>query len=65
MKQVDDHVKIRLISQLIRGISPKDTQVSTTISTSFVLPSSGVFAAFFILDLNDSGSAKFAFRTSL
>ena len=46
--QDDDHVKMRLTSQLINGISrvlPKLLKYDngTIISTSFVLPSTGVF----------------------
>ena len=57
--QVDDHVKMRLISQLINGISGAVRKLlnyfnGTAISTSFVLPSAGVFLVIFILDLNDS-----------
>ena len=55
--QVDDHVKIRLTSQLIKGISRVLQKLleyvnGTIISTSFVLPSVGVFPVIFILDLS-------------
>ena len=54
--QVGDHVKIRLISQLINGISrilQKWLKYfnGTIILTSFVLPAAGVFPVIFILDL--------------
>ena len=53
--QVDDHVNWRLISQLINGISRVLQKLlkyfdSTIISTSFVLPSSGVFPVIFVLN---------------
>ena len=60
--QVNDHVKMRLTSQLINDI-PKVLQKvlkyfdGIIISTSFVLPSAGVFLVV-ILDLNDSEAAK-------
>ena len=54
--QVDDHVQMRLTSQLIN---------STIISTSFLLPLEGVFPVIFILDLNDSESVKLSFDLSL
>ena len=37
----------------------------TIISTSFVLPSGGVFPVTFILDLSDSGSFKLSFGSFL
>ena len=54
--QVDDHVKMRLISQLIGGISRVFQKFlkyfnGTIISASFVLPSAGVFPVIFILDV--------------
>ena len=57
--QVGGHVKIRLTSQLINGISRVLQKLlkyfnGTIISTSFVLPAAGVFPVIFILDLNDS-----------
>ena len=60
--QVDDHVKIRLTSQLINGISRVLQKLlkyfnGTIILTSFVLPPAGVFPVIFTLDLNDSESA--------
>ena len=54
--QVDDHVQMRLTSQLIN---------STIISKSFLLPLEGVFSVIFILDLNDSESVKLSFDLSL
>ena len=50
---------MRLITLLIKGISRALLKLlahfnSTTILTSFVLPSSGVFLAILILNLNDS-----------
>ena len=53
-----DHVKIRLTSQLINGISsvlPKLLRYfnGTIISTSFVLSAAGAFPVISILDLND------------
>ena len=64
--QVDDHVKMRLTSQLIKGISrvlqklPKYF-TGTIISTSFSSSLLGVFPVIFVLDLNDSESAKLSF----
>ena len=54
--QIDDYVKMRLISQWINRISRVLQKLlkyfnSTTISTSFVLPSSGVFPAIWVLNL--------------
>ena len=68
--QVDDHVKMRLTSQLINGISRVLQKLlkyfnGTIISTSFVLPIAGVFPVIFTLDLNDSESAKLSFDSSL
>ena len=68
--QVDDHVNIKLTSQLIKGISRVLRKLlkyfhGTIISTSFSLPSSGVFPVIFIFDLNDSESAKLPFGSSL
>ena len=67
--QVDDHVNIRLTSQLINGISRVFQKLlkyfdGTIVSTSFVLSSSGVFPLIFFLDLNDSESSKFSFASS-
>ena len=68
--QVDHHAKIRLISQIINGISGVLQKLSkyfngTIISTSFVWPSSGVFSVIFVLDLNDSESVTLSFGSSL
>ena len=70
MTQVYDYVKKKLISQLINGISTILQKLlnyfnGTAILTSFVLPSAGIHPVIFILDLNDSEPAKFAFSTSL
>ena len=63
MTQVDDHVRMRLISQLIRGISRVLQNLlkyfnGTTILTSFVsfyhLPAALVFPVVFTLYLNDA-----------
>ena len=53
-----DHVNIRLTSQLTNGISSVLQKLvkyfnGTIISTSFVLPSAGVFPVIFTLDIND------------
>ena len=68
--QVDDHIKIKLTSQLIKGISRVLKKLlkyfnGTIISTSFSLPAAGVFPVTFILDLNDLESAKLSFGSSL
>ena len=57
---------MRLISQLIKGISRVLQKLlkyfnGTIISTSFVLPSAGVFPIIFILDLNDLEAVKLSF----
>ena len=67
---VDDHAKMRLTSQLIKGISKVLQNLlkylnGTIISTSISLPPAGVFPVSFILDLNDSESAKLSFGSSL
>ena len=57
---------MRLNSELIKG-TPRALQKllkyfnGTSISTSFSLPLLGTFPVFFILDLNDSESAKLSF----
>ena len=56
--QVDDHVKKRLTSQLINGISRVLQKLlkyfnGTIILTSFVLPPAGMLRVIFTLDLND------------
>ena len=68
--QVDDHVKMRLTSQLINGFSRVLQKLlryfnGTIISTSFSLPIAGLFSVIFILDLKDSESAKLSFGLSL
>ena len=68
--QVGDRVKMRLTSQLINVISRIFQKLlkyfnGTMISTSFVLPSAGVFPGIFILDLNYSEFAKSSFGSSL
>ena len=68
--QVDDHVKIRLTSQLIKGISRALQKLlkyfsGTIISTSFSLLLLGVFPVIFILDLNDSESSILSSGSSL
>ena len=67
--QVDDHVKNRLTSQLINGISRALQKLlkyfnGTVISTSFVLRSSGVFPVIFIFVSNDSECIKLSFGSS-
>ena len=68
--QALDHVKIRLTSQLINGISNVLQELlkyfsGTTISTSFVFPLFGVFPVIFTLDLNDLEFARLSFGSSL
>ena len=58
--RVDDHVKMKLTSQIINGISRVLQKLlrcfnSTIIAVSFALPSARVFLAIFILNLSDSG----------
>ena len=60
--QVDGHVKKRLTSQLINGISRVLQKLlksfnGTIILTYFVLPPAGMLPVIFTLDLNDSESA--------
>ena len=57
--QADDHVNIRLISQLIKGISrvlQKNILMILLLQHFFELSSPGVFSVIFILDLYDSES---------
>ena len=66
---IDDLVKIRLISHLINDISRVLQKLlkyfnDTVISTSLVLPSAGVFPVIFISDVNDSDSVKLSFGSS-
>ena len=68
--QVDDHLKNRLTSQLINGISRVLQKLlkyfnGNIISTSFVLPPSGVFPVIFTLDVHDSEFSKSLFGSSL
>ena len=56
--------------KLIKGISRVLQKLleyfnGTIISTSFSLPSLGVFPVIFVLDLNDSEFAKLSFGSSL
>ena len=68
--QSSDHVKIRLTSQLIKGISSVLQKFlkyfrGTIISTSFVFPLLGVFPVIFTLDLNDLEFARLSLEPSL
>ena len=68
--QVDDHVKIKLTSQLIKGISIVLQKLlkyfnGTIISTSFSIPLAGVLPVIFILDLNYLEFANLLFGSSL
>ena len=68
--QVDDHVKIRLTSQLINSISIVLQKLlkyfnGTTISTFYILPPAESFYVIFILDFNDSEYVKLSFGSSL
>ena len=70
MMQVDHHVRMRLISRLLGGISRILQKFlkyfnGTTISKFFVLPSAGEIPVIFALDLYDSGSVKVSFGSSL
>ena len=61
---------MRLTSQLIKGISGVLRELlkyfnGTIISTSFSLPAAGVLPVIFILDLNDSESARLSLGSSL
>ena len=61
---------MRLTSQLITGISRILQKLlkyfrGTIISTSLTLPAARVFPVVFVLDLNDSESAKLSFGSSL
>ena len=69
MKKADDHVRVRLISQLIKSILRVLQKFlnyfnGTASAAPFVLPSSGVFPAIFTLDLNDSESVKISLDSS-
>ena len=68
--QADDQVKMRLTSKLINDISRVLQNFlkcfnDTIILTLFVLPSAGVFAVIFVLDLNHSESDTLLFSSSL
>ena len=70
MIEVADQVKMRLILKLNKYIlrvlqNYLIILMVPVISTFFLLPSLGVFPVIFILDLNDSESAKLAFGSSL
>ena len=59
MMQVDDHVIIRLISKVVKGISRVLQKLlkyfnGTAILTSFVLPAAGFFSVIFTLNLNNA-----------
>ena len=65
-----DHVKIRLTSQLINGISSVLQKLlkyfnGTITPTSFVFPLFGVFPVIFTLYLNDSDLPKLSLGISL
>ena len=67
--QVDDHVNVKLTSQLINDISRVLQKLfkcfnGTIISTSLVLPSAGVIPIIFTLNWNDSEFAKLSFGSS-
>ena len=64
--QSAEEVRMRLISQLIKGISRVLQRLlkyfnDTVISTFFVLLAAGGFSVIFTLELNDSESIKFTF----
>ena len=68
--QVDDHVKIRLSSQLINGIWRALQKLlkyfnGTIISTSFVFQAEDVFSVILILDLNDWDCVMLSLGSSL
>ena len=70
MIQFDDHVRMRLISKLIKEIWRFVQKLlkyfdGTAISTPSVLPSPGIFPVIFTLVLNDSQSVKVIFGSSL
>ena len=70
IRHVNDHVKIRLSSQLINGISRVPRKLlkcfdGTIVSTSFVLPLAGVFPVISTLNLNYPESVKLLFGSSL
>ena len=64
--QVDDHVKMRLTSQLINVFSRVLQKMLKYFNgTTFVLPSAGVFPVIFSLDLDNLESVKLSFGSSL
>ena len=63
LTQVDDQVKIKLILQLIKGIS-RVLQKLFKYLASVVLPAAGVFLIIFTLALNDSEFVSVAFGSS-
>ena len=68
--QVDEQVKIRLTSQLIKVISSVFQKLhkyfnDTAIWTSFVLLLAGFFPVTFTSNLNDSEFSKVSFSSSL
>ena len=68
--QVDEQVKIRLTSQLIKVISSVFQKLhkyfnDTAIWISFELPLAGLFPVTFTLNLNDSEFYKVSFSSSL
>ena len=68
--QFTNHVRTRVISKLIKGISNVLQKLlkyfnSTAISTSFVLPAVGFLPVIFPLNLNDSESVIVAFGSYL
>ena len=69
-KYSSDQVKMRLISQLINGISRVLQKLlkcfnATAISTSFVLPAVGIFPVILTLNLNHSDCVILTFGSSL
>ena len=70
MKEINDHVRIILFSQLIKQISTVSQKLlnyfnGIYILRYFVLPSAGVLRFILILDLSDSESAKLTFGSCL
>ena len=70
IKQVDEHAKIVLTSQLFNGISRVVQKLikyfnGTINLTFFVLPTLGVFPVISSLDLNESESTELSFGSSL
>ena len=68
--QLPNHVNIRLISRLMKGISKVLQKLlsyfsGTAISTFFVLPATEMLAVIIALNVNDSESAIGSLATSL